>query len=95
MDNIVVSTKVFEANINRLTNQLWKLIPMRENGENWQSQLETVVLEIIGLNKLFSDSLDFLVLISKLKGLEEGNVDFDLYRKTIFETISLLRGIRL
>ena len=95
MDNIIVSTTVFEANINRLTNQLWKLIPMRENGENWQSQLETVVLEIIGLNKLFSDSLDFLILISKLKGLEESNVDFDLYRKTIFEAISLLRGIRL
>lgn len=95
MDNIIVSKKVFEANINRLTNQLWKLIPMRENGENWQGQLETVVLEIIGLNKLFSDSLDFLVLISKLKGLEQNNIDFDLYRKTIFEAISLLRGIRL
>ena len=95
MDNIIVSKKVFEANINRLTNQLWKLIPMRENGENWQGQLETVVLEIIGLNKLFSDSLDFSVLISKLKGLEESNIDFDLYRKTIFEAISLLRGMRL
>jgi hypothetical protein len=24
-----------QFNINRLTNQLWKLIPMRENEENW------------------------------------------------------------
>jgi hypothetical protein len=24
-----------EKNVRRLTNQLWKLIPMRENDENW------------------------------------------------------------
>ena len=36
------------ADINRLTNQLWKLIPMRENNENWISQLDTVLIELIG-----------------------------------------------
>ena len=34
---IVVPTEIVETNINRLTNQLWKLIPMRENEENWKS----------------------------------------------------------
>ena len=28
--------ELFEKNITRLTNQLWKLIPMRENEENWK-----------------------------------------------------------
>lgn len=40
-------------NIIRLTNQLWKLIPMREHGEEWEKQLDTVILEICGLNEIF------------------------------------------
>ena len=42
-----------EINVRRLTNQLWKLIPMREHKENWTKQLETVTLEIAGMNKIF------------------------------------------
>jgi hypothetical protein len=42
-----------EKNIRRLTNQLWKLIPMREHEEDWPKQLETVILEIAGLNEIF------------------------------------------
>jgi hypothetical protein len=30
-----INEEVLVKNINRLTNQLWKLIPMRENNENW------------------------------------------------------------
>lgn len=30
------SAQSLEANKNRLTNQLWKLIPMREHEEHWQ-----------------------------------------------------------
>ena len=40
-------------NIIRLTNQLWKLIPMREHNEEWEKQLDTVILEICGLNEIF------------------------------------------
>ena len=32
--NLNFSIKDLEKNINRLTNQIWKLIPMRENDEN-------------------------------------------------------------
>ena len=42
-----------QQNIMRLTNQLWKLIPMRENEEDWKKQLESVTLEIVGLNEIF------------------------------------------
>ena len=43
-------------NVRRLTNQLWKLIPMREHEEDWQKQLDTVILEIAGLNEIFMGS---------------------------------------
>ena len=82
-----------EKNIARLTNQMWKLIPMRENEENWEKQLDTVILEIAGLNEIFLKNPQFLQLLSKLEGVRSVENEFDLYRKTVFESISLLRGL--
>ena len=56
--------------ITRLTNQLWKLIPMRENEEDWHKQLNTVTIEIAGLNEIFNSKSQFLELLEKLKGLQ-------------------------
>ena len=88
-----------QKNIARLTNQLWKLIPMRENKEDWQKQLDTVVLEITGMNEILLLDSTLLQLLSKLEGLREVETSFELYRKTVFETISLLqefgRGFRI
>ena len=86
------------TNVRRLTNQLWKLIPMREHEEDWPKQLDTVILEIAGMNEIFI-SPQLLQLLSKLEGLRIQDTNFELYRKTIFESISLLQelnhGVRL
>lgn len=86
------------VNVRRLTNQMWKLIPMREHEEDWPKQLDTVILEIAGLNEIFIQP-QFLQLLCKLEGLKVQETSFELYRKTIFESISLLQelshGIRL
>jgi hypothetical protein len=74
----------------RLTNQLWKLIPMKEHEEDWQKQLDTVVLEIAGLKEIFILTPCLVSLLSKLEGLRVVEVPFTLYRKTVFESISLL-----
>lgn len=67
---------------------------MRENNENWRKQLDTVTLEVVGLNEIFLSYPQFLQLLSKLEGLQKSDdVEFDLYRKTIFETINLLQEI--
>lgn len=79
-------------NVRRLTNQLWKLIPMREHEEDWQKQLDTVILEIAGLNEIFMGSA-FLQTLSKLEALRIKETNFELYRKTIFECISLIQGL--
>jgi hypothetical protein len=92
---IEISEEIIATNIKRLTNQLWKLIPMRENEENWLNQLETVIIEIVGLKEIFLLTPSFLVLLSKLEGLKAiEDLDFPLYRKTVFECITLLREIR-
>ena len=82
------------ADINRLTNQLWKLIPMRENGEDWENQLQTAIIELVGLNEVLNLDEQFLILLSKLEGLKVAEIDFSIYRKTVFECISLLRSIK-
>lgn len=71
---------------------------MREHEENWLKQLDTVTIEIAGLNEIFTDP-QFLQMLCKLEGLKTQETEFELYRKTVFECISLLqelsRGIRL
>lgn len=89
---IEFSQKTIQKTVRRLTNQLWKLIPMRENDEDWYKQLQTVTLEIAGLNELFI-SPTFLQLLSKLEGLQIKEVSFELYRKTIFECINILQEL--
>ena len=93
-----ISQEEISANVRRLTNQLWKLIPMREHEEDWAKQLDTVILEIAGLNEIFIHP-QFLQLLCKLEGLKAVETNFELYRKTVFECISLLQelnhGVRL
>ena len=84
--------ETIDKNVMRLTNQIWKLIPMREHEENWSKQLDTVILEIAGMNEIFMDPL-FLQLLCKLEGLKVQKTDFELYRKTVFEGISLLQEL--
>lgn len=93
---IIIPSSVVTSDINRLTNQLWKLIPMRENQEDWLSHLDNLVVELAGLNELSSNTDEnFLILLSKLKGLRVEDTVFQVYRKTVFECISLLREMRL
>lgn len=83
-----------EQNVTRLTNQVWKLIPMREHKEDWQKQLDTVNLEIAGLSILFAAIPQFLSLRAKLEGIREIETTFELYRRTVFECISLLQEVK-
>lgn len=78
--------------LQRLSNQIWKCIPMRENEEDWLKQLNTVAIEIAGLAEIFM-SPQFLQLLSKIEGLQNEDINFELYRKTIFECLSLLQEL--
>ena len=87
--NFNIEKEVLIKTLNRLTNQVWKLIPMVENNEDWKKQLNTVILEIAGLNEIFLQDPRFLQLLAKLEGLKILQPEFATYRKTIFESISL------
>ena len=89
-DSEITSQEAFEKNITRLTNQMWKLIPMRENNEAWDKQLNSVIIDIAGKDEIFLHNSHFLQLLSKLEGLRVLDVEFSDYRKTIFECMNLL-----
>ena len=65
------SEEEINKEIIRLTNQMWKLIPMRENNEAWDKQLGNFysfflnqkVCELLMLNFLFIGKLFLNVLI--------------------------------
>lgn len=65
---------------------------MREHEEDWNKQLETVIIEIAGLNEIFVGQR-FLQLLSKLEGLRTTENTFELYRKTVFECITLVQEL--
>ena len=71
---------------------------MREHEEDWLKQLDTVSIEIAGMNALIAEdehTSQFLQLLFKLEGLKERqDIDFEIYRKTVFETINILQGLK-
>jgi hypothetical protein len=52
--NFEIQGSIVSVDSRRLINQIWKLIPMRENGENWETHLNTIIEEIAGLQEIFS-----------------------------------------
>lgn len=83
------SDVIVGKDLHRLVNQIWKLLPMRENEENWQKQLSSVLNELYGLHTMFGGQLDFLILTSKLEGLTKTD-NFMTYRMVVFSAISIL-----
>ena len=70
---------------------------MREHEEDWLIRLDTVSIEIAGMNALIESeqTSQFLQLLFKLEGLKvEQNITFEVYRKTVFETINILQGLK-
>ena len=92
--NIDFPVTTIEQDIKRLINQLWKLIPMRENGEDWEMHLKTMLEEISDLVHIYKDKVEGLILLSKLEGLTSNACnDFMIYRKTVFRCIDLLTQV--
>lgn len=79
------------SNMKRLINQIWKLIPMRENSEDWKKQINLVIIEIIGLQEVFSNRLNLLKILSELEGLKKyEEIEFFQFRSIVFSIISLM-----
>lgn len=89
---IIINIDSIERSLRRLTNQIYKLLPEREENLDWQSPLDTIILEFAGMDRLLTDRHDILFpLLCKLEGLHilVRPEDFHMFRRTIFECLSL------
>jgi hypothetical protein len=94
--DIEIQNTVIVDNLHRLINQIYKLLPNREEGIDWEKPLTTIMEELAGMDRLLIDQQDILFpLLCKLEGLFTlaEKDDFQLYRRTIFECLSLMNGI--
>lgn len=96
--NLNISQKIIDKDLRRIINQVYKLLPLREEGENWQKLLQTIIQQLVGLQRLFLDQQEesFLILLCKLEGLNilVQEEQFSLYRRIIFECLSLLSEMK-
>lgn len=96
--NLEVSYDTLSQSLKRNINLVYKLLPMREEGSDWEKPLETIIEELVGMNRLVIDlQSELFPIICKLEGLFSLVEDDDmaLYRRTIFECLALLSKIQL
>lgn len=96
--NLEVSNETLNKSLKRIINLIYKLLPMREEGNDWEKPLETIIEELVGMNRLVIDlQPDLFPIICKLEGLFslQDKQEMALYRRTIFECLSLLSKIEV
>ena len=92
-----IEKEAVQANLVRITNQVYKLLPIREEDKNWTKPLETIIEELAGMDRLFLDQQPHLYkLFCKLEGLFTLDTpeDFMLYRSIIFECLGILGELK-
>lgn len=93
---IIIDNAAIVANLKRITNQVYKLLPSREEGADWEKPLTTLIEEVSGMDRVLIGQHDILFpLLCKLEGLfvlTQTN-DFLLFRRTIFECLSLINNL--
>ena len=82
--------------IEKITNQIFKLLPSREEDGDWETPLQNLIVEIAGMNRLLNDHDILFPLLCKMEGLLTltKEDDFLLYRKNIFECLGLMNELK-
>ncbi len=84
-----IRTGTVRKYIKRKKNDIYKLLPLKEEEGYWREHLETICVEMNGCYELFEKNVELLEVCSKLEALKSIN-DFMVYRKTIFEILGCL-----
>lgn len=96
--NIQIENKDISYRFQNLINQIYKLLPIREQGANWEKPLQTIIEELAGIQRLMNGNYSeiFFPLLSKMEGLYSliDEEDFFCYRRTIFECLGLMNVLQ-
>lgn len=96
--NIEIKNANIADRIQNLINQIYKLLPNREQGIDWEKPLETILEQLVGMYRLMNNQYSeiFFPLLNKLEGLYSltKEEDFLCYRRTIFECLGLMNELK-
>ena len=74
----------------KLKGKLFGLLKEREKRGEWESFLETIEIELLGLEEELA-SISYYTLCAKIKSLKY--LRYSYFRKTIFDCMNLIDGI--
>ena len=94
--NTEINNTAITQNLKRIINQIYKLLPNREEAVDWKLPLATILEELGGMSRLLENKqVTFFSLMCKLEGLflltEEK--DFFMFRRTVFECLNLVQEL--
>ena len=95
--NIDIDDQIIIKRIQNLINQTYKLLPIREEGANWEKPLQTILEQLVGMKRLLNNYSEvFFPLLSKMEGLYSLTLesDFSCYRLTLFECLGLMNNLQ-
>ena len=96
--NIQINNEIIYHRLQNLINQIYKLLPSREEGADWVKPLQTILEELAGMQRLMNCGYSqiFFPLLNKLEGLYSliEEEDFSCYRRTIFECLGLMNELQ-
>ena len=94
--DVTIDKNIVIARLKKDLNQIYKLLPTREEQGDWRKPLDTLIEELTGMESLFLDNdyQEYLfILLCKLEGLKTLDNDFMLYRRIIFECLSIMQEL--
>ena len=87
-----ISNEEYCSYLKTLTNKIYKLLPLKEEGLDWEKHLDTIMIEISGFGSLIGAQPSLISLLAKLESLNSTK-DFMSYRKTIFECLNEVEAL--
>ena len=89
-NGIEINSEDVQNIIKRIINQVYRLLPTREEEGDWIKPLETILEELYGMDRVIigHHQIFFTILGNN------ADKDFSLYRRTIFEVLSLLNNLK-
>ena len=93
MNEFTFTAEAWNKQARRLTNQIFKLLPLYEENGDWQNLRETIILDLYGYNTMFAHDTEFMTLVAKLYALDHAETQV-VFRKLVFEAISTLAEIK-
>ena len=87
---------VVQTNLKRIINQVYKLLPLREEHNDYIPLLDMIIEELYGLSRVLDSSkIGIFEVLCKLEGLYDLQEEksFNIFRRAIFESLQCLNKI--